>query len=132
MLLFNKPMTPLKEKKLHEYEIFFKEPLHDKNAKNSSGYMKSFLIVCKWFTANMESNFIKHCLNNISRDSRNIIPARWQQDHCNSFAIVSFCIFSCINIRGNLKKLTSRKFFGSYYHSLMWHAPLQYRIISFC
>ena len=31
---------------------------------------------------------------------------------------------------GSLKKLTERKFFGSYYHSLICHAPLHLRI--FC
>ena len=35
-----------------------------------------------------------------------------------------------MNVRGKLKKLTRRKFFGSYHHSLIRHCPQQYRVIS--
>ena len=35
-----------------------------------------------------------------------------------------------IHVRGKVKKLTNRKFFGSYYHSLIRHSSRQYRIIS--
>ena len=35
-----------------------------------------------------------------------------------------------LHIQGQLKSLTSRKFFGSYYHSLIKHAPEQHRIVS--
>lgn len=35
-----------------------------------------------------------------------------------------------INLRGKLKSLTSRKFFGVYYHSLIRHSSTQLRIVS--
>ena len=35
-----------------------------------------------------------------------------------------------INVRGKAKKLTNRKFFGSYYHTLIHHSAQQYQIIS--
>ena len=35
-----------------------------------------------------------------------------------------------IHLQGCLKSLTSRKLFGSYYHSLIIHAPQQYRLVS--
>ena len=35
-----------------------------------------------------------------------------------------------INIRGKLRKLTARTFFGSYFHSFVHHSALQYRIVS--
>ena len=34
------------------------------------------------------------------------------------------------NIRGKFRKLTARKCFGSYFHSLVRHSALQYRIVS--
>ena len=39
-------------------------------------------------------------------------------------------MFLKINLQGKLMTLTSRKFFGSYYHSLIKHAPEQYRLFS--
>ena len=39
-------------------------------------------------------------------------------------------LFIKINVRGKVKKLTNRKFFGSYYHSLIRHSSQQYQIIS--
>ena len=35
-----------------------------------------------------------------------------------------------MKLRGKLKKLTSRKYFGSYYHSLFRHCSQQCRVIS--
>ena len=35
-----------------------------------------------------------------------------------------------IHLQGCLKSLTSRKFLGSYYHSLIIHAPQPYRLVS--
>jgi len=34
------------------------------------------------------------------------------------------------NFQGKLKSMTSRRFFGSYFHSICIHSPQQYRIIS--
>ena len=35
-----------------------------------------------------------------------------------------------IHIKDNLKSLTSRKLFGVYYHSIVKHAPIQFRLFS--
>ena len=35
-----------------------------------------------------------------------------------------------IHIKDNLKSLTSRKLFGMYYHSIVKHAPIQFRLFS--
>ena len=35
-----------------------------------------------------------------------------------------------INIKDNLKSLTSRKLFGVHYHSIVKHAPIQFRLFS--
>ena len=37
-----------------------------------------------------------------------------------------------INIRGKLRKLTARNFFGSYFHYFDCNSALQYRIVSGC
>ena len=34
------------------------------------------------------------------------------------------------NLQGNIKVFTSRKFFGSYYHSVTEHYPFEYRLFS--
>ena len=107
---------------------------NDKNAKNSSDYRKSLLIVSSWFIENMESNFVSTFLKTLTEIQEILYMTEDNRTTTTVLRLhVSVFLHALhlkINVRGNLKKLTSRKFFGSYYHSLMRHAPLQYRIIS--
>ena len=45
---------------------------------------------------------------------------------------ITFIHMLCLkmNLRRNLKNLTRKKIFGSYYYSLIHHCPQQYRVIS--
>ena len=51
---------------------------------------------------------------------------------CVSFAEITFyhALLLKIHLQGNIKSMTSRRFFGLYYHSLVKHSPEQYRIFS--
>ena len=41
-----------------------------------------------------------------------------------------YALLLFIHIKKNLKSLTSRKFFGVYYHSIVKHAPIHFRLFS--
>ena len=105
-----------------------------KIAKNSSDYRKSILIVTKWFHDNCSNHVFKSIFLTLC-EIREILnspdKSRSPQSVLSLYLILFIhMILIKINIRDKLRKLTARKFFGSYFHSLVHHSALQYRIVS--
>ena len=67
-------------------------------------------------------------------NSVNTISSRLWSNTPYNFQTVSYCFLHALNIkvslRGNLKKLSPKKLFISYCHSVIRHSCQQYRIIS--
>ena len=107
-----------------------------KIAKNSSDYRKSILIVTKWFQDNCSHHVFKSILLTLCEIQEILYSPdknRSPQSVLRLYLILFIhMLLIKINIRGKLQKLTARKFFGSYFHSLVHHTALQYRIVSGC
>ena len=97
-----------------------------KIAKNSNDYRKSILIVTKWF----QDNCSNHVFKSIFLTEIQEIPQSRQSVLCLYLILYIHMLLIKIIIRGKLRKLTARKCFGSYFHSLVRHSTLQYRIVS--
>ena len=105
-----------------------------KEARNSADHRKSLLLVTNWFYENMNNHFICNLLSTLTK----IQEILYLPEEARSLTSILQLIITTfvhamiikINIRGNLKSLTSRKFFGKYYHSIISHASHQYRLFS--
>ena len=106
-----------------------------KIAKNSSNYRKSTIeIVTKWF----QDNCSNHVFKSMFLTSCEIQEILYSPDKKRSpksvlrlyLILFIHMLLMKINIRGNLRKLTARKFFGSYFHFLVRHSALQHRVVS--
>ena len=105
-----------------------------KDAKNFSGYRKSLLIVGNWLQEYLPENIITRlilalaeiqelfCLPENSQIRPNIM-------HLNNVKFIHGMLLK-INIRPKLKSLSERKMFGTYYHTIICHAPTQHRMDS--
>ena len=107
---------------------------NQKECKNSTDHRKSLLILCNWFMENNINHFIKQLfitmaeIQEISYKSDN---ERTPQYILRLFTITFIhAMLLKINIQSHPKCLTKRKLFGSYYHSIVQHAPEQYRLFS--
>ena len=107
---------------------------NNKDARNSADYRRSLLFVTKWFQDNLTQHFITKLLMTFSE----IQEIMYLEDSKRTpitilrlyTTIFHHALTTKINLRNTLKKITPRKFFGSYYHSIISHSALQYRIIS--
>ena len=107
-----------------------------KDAKNSSDYRKSLLTVAKWFSDNLP----EHLFNKILMSMCNIQAITYYSGKKRSLQNIlrlysttfQHALTIKTNLLGNIKGSTSRKFFGSYYHSIVKHSPFQYRLVSGC
>ena len=105
-----------------------------KLAKNSSDYRKSILILTKWF----QDNCSNHVFKSIFVTLCEILEILYSPDKSRSpqsvlrlyLILFIHMLLIKINFCGKFRKLTARKFFGSYFHSLVYHIALQYRIVS--
>ena len=105
-----------------------------KDAKNPSDYRKSLLIVAKWFSDNLPEHFF----NKILLSMCNIQTINYYSKKKNSLqSILKLYPTTCqhaltikTSLLGNINGSTARKFFGSYYHSIVKHSPFQYRLLS--
>ena len=105
-----------------------------KEAKNSSNYWKSLLVVTQWFQENHKTHMIQDILITLS-EGQEIMYLPDNQRSLQTVLrlyLVMFVhiLFIKVNVRGKVKKSTNCKFFGSYYCSLIRHSSEQYRIIS--
>ena len=105
-----------------------------KEAKNSSVHQKSLLVVTHWFQDNHITHMIQDILITLS-EAQEIMY--WSDNQRSPETVLRLylvmfvhMLFIKINVRGKVKKLINRKFFWSYYHSLICHSSQQYRIIS--
>ena len=101
-----------------------------KEAKNSSDYRKCLLVVTEWLQENHKSHMIRDILITLSEAQEIMyLPdnQRSPQTVLRLYLVMFFHMpFIKINGRGKVKKLTNRKLFGSYYHSLNCHSSQQY------
>lgn len=120
-----------------EFEIFSSKTIADKNQFKGSDARLFAVKLAKFIKTNYDASKIEQKFlsldnslieiiqinysNFSNRNPRNI-PRLYNQ--CFTFAILSRNIF------GNPAKLTSRKFFGSHFHSTTVHLPETYRL--FC
>lgn len=107
---------------------------NNKEAKNSADHRKSLLVVTNWFSKHLPNSFGYGLLQTLAEMQEILYMP--DSKRCPRTVLrlmnVTFrhAMLIKLNIRGQLEKLGSRKFFGVYYHSLVRHAPLQYRVIS--
>ena len=106
---------------------------HLKEVKNSSDYRKSLLIVTYWLI----QNFPDHYITKIFSTFAEILEITYAVEEkrscpkilrlCNLTFTHALLLFIHII---HPKSLTSRKLFGVYYHSIVKHAPIQFRLFS--
>ena len=156
-LLFPVPNKNLADIKSQKYEILNKEPLHDishhtqnlfdelpyhalkklkqtlkkvihtsfngKEAKNSVD-CRRLLVVVAWLIQNYPNHFITDIITMFAE----IQEILYAPDIKQSIQSVLFRLPNITFHHALLLKMTSRRFFGSYYHSLVKHSPEQYRM----
>ena len=113
------------------YKKFFKEIILEsfsgKDAKNSSDYRASLLIVCGWLMKKQPDHFVSKILLPHTEIQEILYQTDKDRRTTSILGLHSFCFQHAmlfkINLQGKLMTLTSRKFFGFYYHSLIKHAP---------
>ena len=115
------------------------ESFAGKDAKNSSDYWKSLLIVGNWLQESLPENIITRIII-----TRIILTLPEIQEICylpeneqtpqkifrlKNLTFIHGMLLDII-IRPKLKSLTERKLFGTYYEAIICHSPTQYRILS--
>lgn len=133
-LYFELPSHFDKKDEKQNFQLTLDNSFNDKDAKNSSDYRKSLLIICLWLLENKPSHFITDIFLTLSQ-IQEILYSPEEERTCKKILRLNNLIFTHsmilkINLKNNLKVLTERKFFGIYYHSLVRHSSQQYRIIS--
>ena len=105
-----------------------------KDAKNSSDYRKSLLIVAKWFSDNLPEHFFNKILLSMCNIQAITYYSEKKRSLQSILRLYSTTFQHALTIKtsllGNIKGSTARKFFGSYYHSIVKHSPFQYRLFS--
>ena len=102
--------------------------------KTSADHRKSLLIITNWFIGNLEDHFITNILISLCEiqeilylPDKNRSPLRilrWL------LATFQHSMLLKMHISAILKSMTKRKFYGTYYHSLIRHSGEQYCIFS--
>ena len=106
----------------------------NKQVRNSADHRESLLIVCKYLQENHQNHFVTKVIETLAEMQETL----YLQDSAKSpqkilrYINISFqhAMLLTQHFACSLKKLTQRKFFSTYYHSLICHAPLHLRI--FC
>lgn len=112
-------------------QLFF----NDKDAWNSANYRKCQLIVANCFKENISDSRITEIMITLCKIQKilNLPDCDWTSYLQSSDCIFLFFLHELyikINLRGNLKKHSPRKLFGSHCHSIIWRICWQYKIIS--
>ena len=104
-----------------------------KEAKNGSDYRDSLIIVATWFLQNRPFHFATDIIITLAEIQEILYSPETKRSIQSVFCLhnVTFChvLLLKIHMQDNIISMT-RKFFGSYYHSLIKHSPEQYRILS--
>ena len=122
-----------KEKKMDVKNIIA-QSFNGKEAKNSADHRKSLLIITNWFIENLKDHFTTNILISLCE----IQEILYLPDKNRSpltilrllLATFQHSMLLKIHISTSLKSMTERKFYGTYYHSLIRHSGEQYRIFS--
>ena len=105
-----------------------------KEAKNSSNYRESLLILCVWLSENHPRHFATEIFTTLVEIQEILYATDQHRNRASILRLQNICFKHAmllkIHLQVCLKSLTSRKLFGSYYHSLIIHAPQQYRLVS--
>ena len=148
-ILNNKPLHDVSHHTQNLYEEipnhlskYFKQSLkkiihnsfNRKEAKNSSNYRERLLILCVWLTEKHPGHFATEIFTTLVEIQEILYATDQHRNRVFILRLDNICFKHAmllkIHLQGCLKPLTSRKFFGSYYHSLFIHAPQQYRLVS--
>ena len=105
-----------------------------KKAKNSSDYRKSLLIVTNWLIQNLPEPYVTKIFSTFAEIQETTYAVE-EKRLCPKILRLSNLTFThallmFIHIKDNQNSLTSRKLFGVYYHSIIKHAPIQFRLFS--
>ena len=105
-----------------------------KEAKNSSNYRDSLVVVCIWLIKHYPNHVVTEIFTTLVEIQEILYATEEQTNRVSILLLQNVCFKHAmllkLHIQGQLKSLTSRKFFGSFYHSLTKHAPEQHRIVS--
>ena len=104
-----------------------------KECKNSADHRKSLLAICNWFL-NEQKHFIKDIFLTMSEIQEILYKSDNDRTPQKIIRLSNLLFIHAmllkINVPNDLKSLTKRKMFGSYYHSLVRHSVEQYRLFS--
>ena len=93
-----------------------------------------FCILYNWLIQNLPEYYITNIFSTFA-EIQEITYAVEEKRPCPTILRLSNLTFThalllFIHIKDNLKSLTSRKLFGVYYHSIVKHAPIPFRLFS--
>ena len=118
----------------HDVEEIIKASFNGKEAKNSSDYRESLLIVCSWLIQYHPDHFATSLLKSFAEIQEIMYLPDSERDVYKVLRLSTTVFVHSIliqnHIQGKLHALTERKFFGAYYHAIVAHAPQQYRLFS--
>ena len=92
------------------------------------------MVVANWFRENMSDSHITEIMVTLCEIQEILYLPDCDRTPLTVLrlylTVFLHALYIKITLRGNLKKLSPRKLFGSYYHSIIRHSCQQYRIIS--
>ena len=105
-----------------------------KETKNSASYRESILIVCNWLIEHHLHHFITDIIKTMCEIQEILyLPDKYRSIQkvfrLNNIIFIHSLLIQK-HFQDKLCKLQERKFFGAYYHSIVHHAPEQYRLFS--
>ena len=122
-----------KELKVKIHDVILSS-FNGKEAKNSSDYRKSLLMITNWFLQHHKHHFALKILTTLSEIQEILYLPEIDRTPVTILRLIITCFKHAmllkIHIDGNVKSLTERKMFGIYYHSLIRHSAEQYRLFS--
>ena len=115
-----------------EVEATIKASFNGAEAKNAANYRKSLLIVTHWFLENYQNHFLTEILLSLTEIQQILYAPEDRRSVTKVFRLTNLTFIHALQIKKFQCKIknTERKFFGSYYHSLISHSPQQYRLFS--
>ena len=109
------------------------QSFNGKEARNSSDYHKSLLVVCAFFIERFPGTYYTEALRTLTEIQELLYLPEKERTTTKILRFYNTTFLHTLLIRhfeNNLKELTARKCFGVFYHSLMTHAREQYWIVS--
>lgn len=105
-----------------------------KEAKKSADHRKSLIIVTYWAIENIPNHYFIDILKTLCEIQEILYLPEERRTITTVQRLINVTHVHAMLIRihlyNNLKVLTSRKFYGAYYHAIIRHASDQFRIVS--